>query len=149
MSVVERVHMINQLPDRDAVEYDSERDKVPPPGFEDAARSVGVPLSLVRITSSGKIVRRDMKVRGQNLDEDAPVAVRLPEEPLAVGETWDEPLEVQVTLSGGGTKMIQTRRHHKLIAVANGIATIQITYQVLSPIDAHIECQLVQRAHGG
>ena len=38
MNVVERVHMVNQLPDQDPTEYDSERDKTPPPGFEDAAR---------------------------------------------------------------------------------------------------------------
>src|SRR5947208_3108019 len=33
MNVVERVHMVNQLPDRKATEYDSTRDKIPPPGF--------------------------------------------------------------------------------------------------------------------
>ncbi len=55
MNVVERVHMVNQLPDRDPTEYDSERDKTPPPGFEDAARAVGVPLSVVRITPRGEV----------------------------------------------------------------------------------------------
>ena len=56
MNVVERVHMVNQLPDRDPTEYDSARDKTPPPGFEDAARAVGVPLSVVRITPRGKVI---------------------------------------------------------------------------------------------
>ncbi len=148
-TVVERVHMLNQLPDRDAMEYDSVRDKTPPPGFEDAARAVGVPLSIVRITPRGKIVRRDMKIQNQNFDEDAPVALRLPEKPVAIGETWDEPFDVQVTLENGGTKSIQTRRRHKLGGVAGGVATIEVTYQVLSPIDAHIECQLVQRLMEG
>ena len=149
MNVVERVHMVNQLPDRDPAEYDSERDTTPPPGFEDAAKAVGVPLSQVRITPRGKVVRRDIKHRGQSLDENAPVAVRLPEEPVAIGATWDEALEVKVTLEDGGSKSIQTRRHHKLAEVANGIATIDVTYQVLSPVNAHIECQLVQRLMQG
>ncbi|MEX0614208.1 MAG: hypothetical protein WD229_18960, partial [Pirellulales bacterium] len=149
MSVVERVHMVNQLPDHDPAEYDSEQDTTPPPGFEDAAKAVGVPLSVVRITPRGKVVRRDTKLRGHNLDEDAPVAVRLPEQPVAIGDTWDDPLDVTVSIENGGSKSIETRRHHKLTNVANGIATIEVTYQVLSPVDAEIECQLVQRLMEG
>lgn len=149
MNVVERLHMVNQLPDRDTVEYDSTRDKTPPPGFEDAGRSVGVPLSVVRMTPRGKVVRRDVKIQNVTTDENGPIAVRLPENEVEVGDTWDEPFDIQVTLEGGGTKTIHTRRHHKLASVANGIATIEVTYQILSPVDSHIECQLVQRLMEG
>jgi len=149
INVVERVHMVNQLPEKDPTEYDSDRDKTPPPGFEDAARSIGVPISAVRISSRGKIERRDVKVKGASTEEDAPIALRLPEEPAAIGDTWDEPFDVVVALEGGGTKSIQTRRHHELLNVASGIATVKVTYQVLSPIDPTIECQLVQRVMEG
>lgn len=149
INIVERVKMVNQLPDKDPTEYDSDRDKTPPPGFEDAARAVGVPLSTVRISPRGKIERRDVKVRGASAEDDAPIALRLPEKPIAIGDTWDEPFEVVVALESGGTKSIQTRRHHELQSVESGIATIKVTYQVLSPIDASIECQLVQRLMEG
>ena len=149
MSVVERVHMVNQLPDRKSAEYDSTRDKSPPPGFEDAARAVGVPLSSVRISPTGKIVRRQLKVRGQGADDDAPIVLRLPEHPIAINDTWDDPFDVQVKLQKGGSKTIQTRRHHKLTDVKDGIATIAVDYQVLSPIDAPIEVQIVQRMMSG
>jgi hypothetical protein len=149
MNVVERVHMVNELPDSKTAEYDSERDKTPPPGFEDAARSVGVPLSVVRITPRGKVVRREAKVRGQEVNEDAPIATLLPEKRVIVGDTWNELYDLQVTLEDGAAKSIQTRRHYKLADVANGIATIEVSYQVLSPIDAHVECQLVQRLMEG
>jgi hypothetical protein len=149
LNVVERIHMVNQLPDKDPTEYDSERDKTPPPGFEDAARAVGVPISSVRISPRGKIIRRDVKIKGASNDEDAPVALRLPENPVAIGETWDEPFEVVVATEGNGTKSIQTRRHHELLNVENGVATVKVTYQVLTPIDPPIECQLVQRLMEG
>jgi hypothetical protein len=149
VNVVEHVRMVNQLPDHDPTEYDSKRDQTPPPGFEDAARAVGVPLSVIRITSRGRVMRRDVKVRQQSVDEDAPVVVRLPSKPVTVGQTWDEPFDVKVSLENGGSKSIQTRRHHKLTAVKNGIATIEVTYQVLSPIDAFAESQLVQRLMEG
>jgi hypothetical protein len=148
-TVVEKVHMVNQLPDHDPTEYDSAQDKIVPPGFEDAAKAVGVPLSVMQITPQGKIVRRESKIRNQQTEDDAPVVLRLPEKYVAVGETWDEPFEVQVKIKDGGTKMISTRRHHKLSDVKNGVATIDVTYQVLSPIDAQIETQIVQKLMEG
>lgn len=148
-NVVEKVHMVNQLPEKDPVEYDSTKDTVAPPGFEDAAKAVGVPLSVMRITPHGKVVRRDVKVRGQSAEDDAPIVLRLPESPVAIGDTWDESFEVQVKLEKNNTKMIQTRRHHKLADEKNGVATIEVTYQVLSPIDATIETQIVQRLMEG
>jgi hypothetical protein len=150
MNVVERVAMVNQLPEHDPVEYDSDRDKTPPPGFEDAAKAVGVPLSVLRITPQGKITRRDVRLRQmQQADEDAPIVVRLPDEPVAIGETWDEPFDIKIELQGGATKQIQTRRHHKLAAVNGDIATIDVTYQVLSPVEPPQEAQLVQRMMNG
>jgi hypothetical protein len=148
-NVVEQVRMINQLPDRAPTEYDSQRDKTPPPGFETAARAVGVPLSVIRISPHGAVLRRDIKLRQEATDDDAAIVVRLPDEPVAIGATWDEPHEVKVELQGGGTKMLQTRRHYELTDVAHGIATIEVTYQVLSPVNAHIESQIVQHLMKG
>ena len=149
MNVVESVHMLNRLPDRAPVEYNSVTDKTPPPGYEDAARAVGVPLSVVRMTPRGKIVSRNVKHRQPAADSDAQITVRLPDEPAVVGATWDEPFDVTVELEAGGSKSLQTRRHYELKSVASGIATIEVTYQVLSPIDAQIESQLVQRLMKG
>lgn len=149
MHVVERVHMRNRLPDRDEMEYDSDKDKEPPPGFEDAARSVGVPLSTIRLTPYGKILKRTAEHIHAGADPDAPIMVRLPEEAVAVGSTWDEPQAVSVELQGGGAKTVHTRRHFELKDVTSGVADVEMTYQVLSPITAHIEAQLVQRLMSG
>jgi len=149
MNVVERVHMVSQIPDRSPVEYDSERDKTPPVGFEDAAKAIGVPLSVMRITPSGKVVHRERKIHNQGADDDAPIVVRLPEEPVAIGDSWDEPFDLTVQLEAGGTKSIQTRRHHRLADVESDVATIEVSYQVLSPIDSYIEYQLVQKLMEG
>lgn len=148
-NVVEKVHMRNQIPDKDATEYDSTKDQTPPPGYEDAAKAIGVPLSVMRITAQGKVIRRDMKVRNQGAEDDAPIVLRLPDNRVAIGDTWDEPFEIQVKVDKTATKTIQTRRHHKLTNVKNGIATIEVTYQVLSPIDPQIEMQLVQKLMQG
>jgi hypothetical protein len=149
MNVCERVRMMNQLPDRKATEYDSSRDTTAPPGFEDTAKAVGVPLSTMRITTQGKVLNRQVKVHNQGSNDDAPIVLRLPDNPVAIGDTWDEPFEVKVNLPKGASKSIKTRWHHKLADVKNGMATIDVTYQVLSPTDAGTELELVQRMMTG
>jgi hypothetical protein len=149
LTVVERVHMVNQLPNTEPTEYDSQRDKTPPPGYEDAARSVGVPLSLIRIAPNGKVLRREMKLKRSGPEEDGPLTVLLPEEPVPIGDSWDEAFDLTVTLRTGGSKLVHTRRHYKLTKVEAGIATISVDYQVLSPIDAHVEAQIVERLLDG
>ena len=149
MNVCEQVHMMNQLPDLKATEYDSKKDKVAPPGFEEAAKAVGVPLSTMRITPHGKVLNRQVKVQNQGSSEDAPIVLRLPDEKVSIGDTWDEPFEVTVHVGKDATKSIKTRWHHKLLDVKDGIATIEVTYQVLSPTDAGVELELVQRMMTG
>jgi hypothetical protein len=149
MNVCERVHMMNQLPDGKATEYDSTRDKTPPPGFEDIAKAIGVPLSTMRITTHGQVLNRQVKVRNQGSNDDAPIVLRLPDNPVAIGDTWDEPFEVKVNLPKGASRPIKTRWHHKLVDVKDGIASIDVTYQVLSPTDAGVELELVQRMMTG
>jgi hypothetical protein len=149
MNVCERVHMVNQLPDHKATEYDSTRDKTPPPGFEDTAKAVGVPLSTMKITTRGKVLNREVKVHNQGASDDSPIVLRLPDNPVEIGDTWDEPFDVKVSLPKGLSKSIKTRWHHKLTDVKDGVATIEVTYQVLSPTDAGVELELVQRMMTG
>jgi hypothetical protein len=108
-----------------------------------------VPLSSVQISPKGKILQHQKKVLNQGAEDDAPIVLRLPEEPVAIGDAWDEPFDVVVKLQQGGNKTIQTRRHHKLADVKDGIAKIEVVYQVLSPIDAPVEVQIVQRLMNG
>jgi hypothetical protein len=90
-----------------------------------------------------------VKLRQQNVEEDTPIVVRLPDKPVTIGETWDDAFDIKVTLENGDSKTIQTRRRHKLAGVKTGIATIEVTYQVLTPIDPFVESQLVQRLMEG
>lgn len=149
LHMVERVKMSNRLPDRAEMIYDSTQDDTPPAGFEDAAAAVGVPLSVVRITPHGEIIEREVKHKQPAADSEAPITLLLPEKPVAVGDTWNEPRTVQVRTQDGATRDIKTRRHYKLAKVSEGVANIDVSYQVLSPVDPSIEAQLVQRLMKG
>ena len=147
--MVERVKMTNRLPDRAEMVYDSESDATPPPGFEDAARAVGTPLSIIRMSPQGEVLNRDVKHKQPAADTEAPVTALLPADPVAIGDKWNEPRTVKVKTTDGAVREIQTRRHYELTKVSNGIATIESTYQVLSPTDPAIDSQLVQRLMKG
>src|SRR5690606_18973126 len=108
-----------------------------------------VPLSVIRMTPQGKVVDREIKHPQPASDAEAPVALRLPEDKVKVGDTWDEAQTVSVKTPDGANRDIQTRRHYKLLKVAHDVAEIEVTYQVLTPIDPKIEAQLVQRLMKG
>ncbi len=147
---VESMKMTNKLPNRAEVMYDSQSGQKPPAGYEDAARAVGVPLTEVRIDRHGKVLHRQQRHIQLGNTDDTPIAIPLPDEPVKVGESWGEPHEITVSLQNGKQQKVTTRRRFELTAVKDGVATIAVDYQVLTPIrDPAIQAQLMQRLYGG
>lgn len=149
MHVVEQVRMSNRRPDRPLTEYDSQHDKTPPAGFEQVARAVGVPISVIRLAPDGEILEREEKIPQPGHTPDMPITVRLPDGPIQVGEKWNESYEVQAQRKSGANLKIKTRRLCKLLKVQHGIATFSVEYQILTPVDAFVESQLVERLMKG
>ena len=145
---VESILMKQRLSGRQEEVYDSTKDGEPPVAFQQVAKSVGVPLSLVAMAPTGKILKR--QDRQPQASSDSQITVPLPAEPIAVGHTWNVPLEVEVKLESGVVKKIQTRQQFKLEEVKSGVATISTETVVLTPVrDPAIEAQLIQRASSG
>src|SRR5262245_7943055 len=148
---VESVDMRQKLSDRQEVTYNSKTDKQPPPGYENVAKSVGVPLTMFVIDSSGNLLKRIDKRSNPPADaQNSQVAVPLPERQVARGESWNVPQDVTITLEDGETKVIKTRQHYTLDSVANGVATMSVVTQILTPVNnPKIQSQLVQRMTQG
>jgi hypothetical protein len=162
---VEWVDMRQTLTGRKEVRYDSRTGTKPPAGFEDAAKSVGVPLSIVKIDAQGKVLnRQEMKAQKPRPgaapaksapDKSAPpgegwITIPLPSEPVAVGHTWSLPQNIDIPLPSGGVKKIKAVQQFALESVKTGVATIRVSTDILTPItDPAIESQLVQRESAG
>jgi len=147
---VARVKMTNQLPNRAKVTYDSTKDARPPAGFETVAKTIGVPLTEVRMTEYGKVLLRQDKSKQAPSRPDMPLAITLPEEPVAVGHVWSETYKLSVPSHAGIPTQVKTRRRFELESVNNGVATIDVAYQVLTPInDPTVEAELAQRLAKG
>jgi hypothetical protein len=154
---VEWVDMRQTLTGRKEVRFDSRTDTKPPAGFEDAARSVGIPLSIVKLDAQGKVLhRQEMKPRPAAAaakaapQNDGWVTIPLPSEPVPVGHTWSLPQNIDIPLPSGGVKKIKAVQQFTLESVKTGVATIRVSTDVLTPItDPAIESQLVQRESAG
>jgi hypothetical protein len=146
---VESVDMRQVLSGRQEVRYNSQTDATPPPGFEDVAKDVGVPLSEFTIDLRGYVLGRQEK-RKDSRPSQGEITVPLADQEVAVGEVWSQPNVVTVKYKDGSPKQIKTRQDYKLLEVDKGIATIQLETTIITPInDPAIDAQLIQQVVDG
>ncbi len=130
------------------VTYDSLTDKTPPTLFEDVHKSIGVPLTVVTMSAQGKVLRRERKVMVGR--EDGQLTMTLPEQPVAVGDEWRDPLQYQVKAPDGTPRPIKAQQLYRLTSVEHGIAVIELETQILTPIsEPTVQAQLVQQETRG
>lgn len=147
---VETIDMRQKLTGRQEIAYNSETDKEVPPVFADAAKQIGVPLAEVTIDARGTVLKRiDKTPRPAGATSEAFTPI-LPDRPLAIGESWTSPFDLQATDAQGASKTIKARHKLTLEKVNNGVAVIRNETQILSPLDdPTIEAQVVQSEQSG
>lgn len=147
--VVEAVRLTNTVPNRGTTTYNSETDKAPPANLEHVSRSIGIPLLVVRIQPDGTIVDRQEKHPVPPSKEDLPMTLQLPTKAIAVGQQWDRTYEVDSERKSKAKLKVRTRRVCTLKEVKDDIATIQVEYQILTPVSAFVKSQLKERLTKG
>lgn len=147
--LIENIDMWQKMQGRQELRYNSQTDKKPPQGYEDVAKQVGVPLTVITMDPHGKILKRDEKLNQPNTNPTQ-ITHPLPNEPVAIGHEWIMPYAISLAGNNGGAKKIDLRQTFTLKSVATGVATIDIETQVLTPIsDPALEAQLIQRMTSG
>ncbi|HTU25698.1 MAG TPA: hypothetical protein VMF30_09890, partial [Pirellulales bacterium] len=120
---VESIDMWQKMQGRQEVRYNSRTDDKVPGGYEEIAKAVGVPLTVVTLDPHGKVLKREEKHRQTN-NSNMPLAIPLPAEPVPVGYSWSEQADVEVILHGGTSKKVPTRQKFVLENVIAGMAII-------------------------
>jgi hypothetical protein len=147
--VIDRVDMWSEVGGRQPVHWSSDQKETAPPEYEHVAEHIGKPISVITINPRGEIVQRQDQVQHPDLGLGG-ITIPLPDEEVAVGESWSQPLEVKVRLEDQRIKPIQTRELYRLEKVETGIATISIKTQILTPVDdPRVKSQIVQRISQG
>lgn len=156
--VIDRVRMSAQFGENDPVTFDSEKSEVCPPQFEKVRESVGKPLARVKVTPTGELVNvvrtavPNAPAAGETPDNDPSnnFLVPLPKNPLKVGESWSDQIEVKVTVAKGLTRNVAILRRYDLKSVSGNVATIDTVSTVVTPVkDPAINGQLIQRTPSG
>lgn len=146
---VDYVDMRQQMSDREEERFDSRTDKTSPPGFGDVAKAVGVPLTVATLDARGDVKKREEKQSQPNANKGQ-MALLLPDAAVTIGQSWNQPFEIDVSLQAGAMKRIKAQQRYVLESVENNLATIRVETQWLTPnSDPAVDAQLIQRDTSG
>ena len=147
--LVEDAELWQKVTGKEEVRYDSKKNAVVPESYIKVAEAIGKPLATITISPTGTIVRRDDAVAQFNPGIGM-LLPQLPQRSVKIGQRWFSMEKVRVRLKSGRVQAIQLRKQYKLEQVQNGLATISVRTQVLTPVnDPKIQSQLMQRLQHG
>jgi hypothetical protein len=147
--LVEDAELWQKVTGHDEVRYDSKRNEVVPENYIKVAEAIGKPLATITVSPTGTVVRRDDAVSQFNPGIGM-LLPQLPSKSVRIGQRWFSMEKVRVRLKNGRVQAIQIRKQYKLEHVKNGLATISVRTQVLTPVsDPKIQSQLMQRLQHG
>jgi len=147
---VAKVVMMQQTGEKPELRWDSSTQQEPPVEFEKVAEQLGSPLSTVTIDPRGLETNRKTHAGTESELGMGGLTISLPEEPIAVGASWNVPREVKVRGESGEVKVMKIREVYTLEKVETGVATLSIRSEVLTPMtEESIKAQLVQQLSNG
>ncbi|EMI54634.1 DUF6263 family protein [Rhodopirellula sallentina] len=147
---IDSVEMTQQNGDQAEVRWDSTNDKEPPKVFSVVAEQIGTPLATVTIDGKGEEIKRESHAGSKSSLGMGSLTLALPAEPVAIGESWSVPSEIQARTDDGLVKTIKIRQVYTLKKVKAGVATISVKSQTLTPIDQEsLRAQVVQQLSNG
>lgn len=146
---IERLVLSQLVGESDEIRFDSRSSEAPPLRYESIAETIGVPLALVTISARGEILEKEAIYEDFQMGLDD-VAMPLPSGPIAIGDSWYSPHDFTCADEDGLKVLIKLRKAYTLQRVSNGIATIGMKTEVLTPVVApRIEAQLIQELTAG
>lgn len=147
---VSHIDMRQLLSGRAEQHYNSDADASPSPAFAEVAKAADRPLSVITLDAQGAVKDREIKYSQPN-ENQGQITIPLPDDKVAVGESWSFPYEIELTAPNkSGVKKVSTRQKFTLQDVRDGVAYIKVATQILTPIsDPAIEAQLIQRQSDG
>jgi hypothetical protein len=150
---IDWVRLEAQFGDEKSVVYQSDDPELRPSQFKDVDAVVGKAQAVIRFSALGKLVGRqggDAKANAAAANPTESYLIPLPEQPVAVGDTWKERFEVEVLTQDKLPLRVKMLRSFKLAEVAEGKAKIDFRTSILTPIeDPALSAQLIQRETAG
>ena len=149
--VIDGVQMTQKQNESDEIQWDSSSGEEAPDMFSVVAGQIGQKLTTITVNPQGQETdRTDHGAGSKSKLGMGSLTLALPEQPIAIGETWAVPREVKTKTEEGQVKTIKIRELYTLEKVRTGVATLSIKSQTLTPIsDESIKAQVVQQLSNG
>lgn len=148
--VVDSVQMTQQQGDNDEIRWSSDSGEEAPKAFSKVAERIGKKLSTVSINPRGQETDRKDNIGSKASLGMGSLSLALPEDPIAIGDSWAIPREIKTRLEDGTIKPIKIRELYTLEKVHSGVASISIRSEPLTPIDEEsVRAQVVQQLSNG
>jgi len=122
--------------------YNSKTGEKPLPEFHGVAEAIGKPLAHFTINTRGELLKKVQKFQYSDSAEENRITIPMPENPIAVGESWDYPTEIMLPQKNGTVKKIAIRERYTLKSVQNKVATFDFKTIVLTPLTDDRESQM-------
>jgi len=147
---VGHVKMAKSQTGQDDAKYDSDVDEEIPVAFLSLEGIIGVPLAELTIGPLGEMKKKKIITTYAGAGEENRIAIPLPQEPIAVGNSWEVKTPIEVIQPDKTVKKIAAAQSFTLKSVETGVATIQFKTKILTPnIDPQTESQIIDKYSEG
>lgn len=148
--IIDSVVMHAQVGDNLPEDFDSNsKEEADRPDFRTIQKNIGKAQALLHFSPSGrliKVVKEGTDRTSHNADDYQTLLLTLPENPVAIGETWKEEFKTRVAVDTKLSEQIALKRSYTLDKIEGTIAHITTSTYVLTPNRSpSIEVQLCQR----
>jgi hypothetical protein len=148
--IIDAVEMTQQQDDQEEVRWNSDSGDEPPKVFQRVHEQIGKTLATVTVNPRGQELRREDHGGTKATLGMGSLTLALPENAIAVGESWTVPREVRTRTEDGQVKPIKIREVYTLEKVKTGVATLSLRSEPLTPMsDESIRAQVVQQLSNG
>ncbi|MCD0463118.1 hypothetical protein [Roseiconus lacunae] len=148
--VVDAVEMTQQQGDQEEIRWSSTSGDDAPVQFSKVAEQIGKTLSTISVNARGQETAREDHGGSKASLGMGSLTLALPENPIAIGESWSIPREIKTRTDDGLVKPIKIRELYTLEKVKSGVATLSIRSEPLTPIkEESVRAQVVQQLSNG
>ena len=138
-----------QRPNGEILRFDSTNpEKGTPELREQMSKYIGQTLAILRVDGQGKVLEV-IKGSANQYESDPPFVLRLPTQPLALGQAWERSYQITLEPPLGAGEKIPCLQKYQVTSLANGLATIHMSTDLKMPAAVSERMPLLQKQPAG
>lgn len=138
-----------QRPNGEVLRFDSTNpDKCTPELREQMGKYIGQTLAILKVDGQGKVLEV-IKGSANQYESDPPFVLRLPSQPLTLGQAWERSYQITLDPPLGTGEKIPSLQKYQIVSLANGLATIRMNTELKMPGAISAQMPLLQKQPQG